>query len=86
MSGGLVLPFALAGAAPERRRRSSRGAAAAGAPSPRYRSLAFGPHLPGLETQSALVTPLSPQNLVGLVLGQGGATGPCARWSGSGSA
>jgi hypothetical protein len=38
--------------------------------------VAFGPHLPGLETQSALVTPLSPQNFLGLVLGQGGATAP----------
>ena len=35
---------------------------------------AFGFHGPGLDTQSSLVTPLSPPNLLGLALGQGGAT------------
>jgi hypothetical protein len=37
---------------------------------------AFGFHGPGLDTQSSLVTPLSPPNLLGLALGQGGATAP----------
>ena len=76
VSGGLVLPFALAGAAPERRRPLLAGAAAAGVALVAVSLVSFGPHLPGLETQSALVTPLSPQNLIGLVLGQGGATAP----------
>jgi hypothetical protein len=75
VSGGLTLPFALAGAAPERRRPLLAGAAAAGLALVGLSLLAFGPHLPGLETQSELVTPLSPQNLLGLVLGQGGSTG-----------
>jgi Glycosyltransferase family 87 len=74
LSGGLVLPFALAGSAPERRRRLAAGATAAGAVLVAASVIAFGPHLPGLETQSTLVTPLSPQNLLGLLLGQGGAT------------
>src|SRR4029450_12438341 len=33
-------------------------------------------HAPGLDTQSRLVTPFSPPNLLGLALGQGGATAP----------
>jgi hypothetical protein len=76
VSGGLALPFALAGAAPERRRPLLAGAAAAGVALVGLSLLAFGPNLPGLETQSELVTPLSPQNLLGLGLGQGGATAP----------
>ena len=36
---------------------------------------AFGPNLPDLGTQGSLVTALSLPNLLGLVLGQGGATG-----------
>ena len=32
--------------------------------------------MPGLQTQSSLATPLSPLNLLGVVAGQGGATGP----------
>jgi hypothetical protein len=74
LSGGLALPFAIAGAPPERRRALLAGAAVAGAVLVAVTLLAFGPHLPGLETQSKLVTPLSPQNLLGLALGQGGAT------------
>jgi hypothetical protein len=76
VSGGLALPFALAGTAPERRRPLLAGAAAAGVALVGLSLLAFGPNLPGLETQSELVTPLSPQNLLGLGLGQGGATAP----------
>jgi hypothetical protein len=71
VSAGLVLPFALAGLRPERRTAFVAGAAAAGAP-----AAAFGFHGPGLDAQSTLVTPLSPPNLLGLVLGQGGATVP----------
>lgn len=76
VSGGLVLPFALAGEAPERRRPLLAGAAAAAIVLATASLVAFGAHIPGLETQSTLVTPLSPQNLLGLVLGQGGATAP----------
>jgi hypothetical protein len=74
LSGGLLVPFAFAGAPPERRRGLVVGAAVAGIVLVAASVLAFGPHLPGLETQSTLVTPLSPQNLLGLALGQGGAT------------
>jgi hypothetical protein len=75
VSGGLALFFAIAGSPPERRRPLLAGAAGAALVLGVVSLLAFGPHLPGLETQSKLVTPLSPQNLLGLALGQGGATG-----------
>ncbi len=75
MSAGLALPFALAGAPRDERRPILVGAAIAAVVLGIASALAFGIHLPGLETQSKLVTPLSPQNLVGLVLGQGGSTG-----------
>ena len=74
VSGGLALPFALAGGAPNAGARCSRAPRPPARPRGRVSLAAFGPHLPGLETQSELVTPLSPQNLLGLVLGQGGAT------------
>ena len=74
LSGGLLLPFAVAGSEPGRRRLLLAGAGAAGAVLATASVIAFGLHLPGLETQSTLVTPLSPQNLLGLLLGQGGAT------------
>lgn len=75
LSGGLALPFALAGSEPASRRPLLAGAAIAGLVLAGTSLAVFGPHLPGLETQSELVTPLSPQNLLGLLLGQGGATG-----------
>jgi hypothetical protein len=74
MSAGLVLPFALAGTPRPGRRRLLAGAAVAGATLLALSLALFGPHLPGLDAQSTLVTPLSPQNLLGLLLGQGGAT------------
>lgn len=73
LSGGLVLPFALAGSGS--RRRMALGAIAGGAAVAALSLAAFGVHGPGLATQSVLVTPLSPPNLLGLLLGQGGATG-----------
>lgn len=74
MSAGLALPFALAGSPARERRPMLVGAAVTGVGLAIASALAFGVHLPGLETQSKLVTPLSPQNLVGLLLGQGGST------------
>jgi hypothetical protein len=74
-SAALVLPFALLGTAGPARRRLLAGTAAAGAVLLAASLVAFGTHGPGLDTQSSLVTPLSPANLLGLVLGQGGATG-----------
>lgn len=57
------------------RARLIAGAAAAGVVLLAASLVAFGLNGPGLDTQSSLVTPLSPANLVGLLLGQGGATG-----------
>jgi hypothetical protein len=74
VSAGLVLPFALAGERPERRSAFVAGAAAAAAAAAALSAAAFGFHGPGLDAQSTLVTPLSPPNLLGLALGQGGAT------------
>ena len=74
MSAGLVLPFALL--ATRRRVEMVLGAIAAAAAMAALSLAAFGFHGPGLDTQSRLVTPLSPPNLLGLALGQGGATGP----------
>jgi hypothetical protein len=73
-SAALVLPFALLSREGSGRRRLLAGAAAAGAVLLAASLVAFGTHGPGLDTQSSLVTPLSPANLVGLVVGQGGAT------------
>jgi hypothetical protein len=72
VSAGLVAPFALL--ASGRRREMLGGALAAGAGLAALSLAAFGAHVPGLDTQSSLVTPLSPPNLLGLLLGQGGAT------------
>jgi hypothetical protein len=74
VSAGLTLPFALAGTARRQRRALVAGAALAGAGLAAASVAAFGLHTPGLEAQSSLVTPLSPPNLLGLLLGQGGAT------------
>jgi hypothetical protein len=71
-----VLPFALAGAAREQRRALAAGALAAASALAAISIAAFGFNPPGLGTQSALATPLSPPNLLGLALGQGGATAP----------
>jgi hypothetical protein len=72
VSAGLMLPFALLGT--RRRGEMLAGAAAAGAAVAALSLAAFGFHLPGLDVQSSLVTPLSPPNLLGLAVGQGGAT------------
>ena len=72
MSAGLMLPFAALGS--RRRGQLLAGAAAAAAATAALSLAAFGFHLPGLDVQSSLVTPLSPSNLLGLALGQGGAT------------
>ncbi len=73
-SAGLLLPFALAGLRAGGRGRLVAGAAVAAALVAGVSLLAFGVNGPGLDTQSSLVTPLSPANLLGLLLGQGGAT------------
>jgi len=72
VSAGLMLPFAALGA--RDRRSFGLGALAAGTALVAVTLAAFGPHAPELSTQSSLVTPLSPPNLLGLALGQGGAT------------
>jgi hypothetical protein len=74
ISAGLVLPFALAGTPGPRRRALLTGAVVAGLALAVLSVALFGAHLPGLDAQSSLVTPLAPQNLLGLLLGQGGAT------------
>jgi hypothetical protein len=74
VSAGLVLPFALL--ATRRRLEMVLGGVAAAAAMAALSLAAFGFHGPGLDTQSRLVTPLSPPNLLGLALGQGGATAP----------
>lgn len=74
LSGGLLLPFALL--ATRQRREMSAGALAAGVGLIALSLAAFGFHLPAVELQSTLVSPLSAPNLLGLVLGQGGATAP----------
>jgi hypothetical protein len=74
VSAGLVLPFALAGLRQERRTAFVAGGAAAAVAAAALSAAAFGFHGPGLDAQSTLVTPLSPPNLLGIALGQGGAT------------
>ena len=74
VSAGLVLPFALM--ATRRRAEMVLGAIAAAAAMAALSLAAFGFLGPGLDTQSSPVTPLSPPNLLGLALGQGGATAP----------
>jgi len=71
-SAAMLLPFALLGAT--RRRELLLGAAAAGAAVVALTLAAFGFSLPGLGNQSSLATPLGAPNLLGLMLGQGGAT------------
>ncbi len=70
-SAGILLPvFLLAG----RRRATLAGALAAAVVLVGISTLAFGAHLPDLETQSRLVTPLGFANVLGVVLGLGGET------------
>jgi hypothetical protein len=74
LSGGLVLPFALAAARGPERRRMAAGALAAGAGLAALSLAAFGPHPPAVGVQARFVTALSAPNLLGLAVGQGGAT------------
>jgi hypothetical protein len=74
VSAGLLVPFAFVGARTEGRRRFVAGVAAGAAAAAALSAAAFGFHGPGLDAQSTLVTPLSPTNLVGLLLSQGGGT------------
>jgi alpha-1,6-mannosyltransferase len=61
VSAGLALPFALAGVRPGRRRAFLAGTAGAAAAAAALSAAAFGFHGPGLDAQTTLVTPLSPQ-------------------------
>jgi hypothetical protein len=75
-SAGILLPVVLAGLLrtprPPSQRRPRAGAAGGVLAVASY--MAFGLHLPDLSTQGSLVTTLSPSNLLGLALGDGGAT------------
>ncbi len=57
------------------RRRVLLGAAGAAALLAAASVLAFGAHAPGISAQSQFVTAISPPNLLGLALGEGGETG-----------
>jgi hypothetical protein len=70
----LLLPFLLAAAVPAKRRRKVlTGAALAAVPLACMYFVAFGPTMPNLADQSTLLTPFSIPNVVGVVLGIGGA-------------
>jgi hypothetical protein len=71
-SAAVAIPIAFV-AAP-RRRAFAAGLVAAAAVLGLISLLAFGAHLPGLSSQTQLVTELGPPNLLGWVLGQGGET------------
>ncbi len=73
-SGGLVIPVVLGAllATPRRLAQTLAGMVGAGVALGLVSLAAFGPHLPDLSTQSRLVTNISPPNLLGLALGQGG--------------
>jgi hypothetical protein len=73
-SAALVAPFAFLASQGAGRTRLVLGGAAAGIAILALSLAAFGTHGPALDTQGTLVTPLSAPNLVGLALGQGGAT------------
>jgi alpha-1,6-mannosyltransferase len=75
-SGAVLLPIVLAGLiySPRRLLRATAGMVLTGALLAAASVSAFGLHLPDLSTQSRLVTTLSPSNLLGLALGNGGAT------------
>ena len=70
-SSALLLPIFLAAG---HRRGFIRGAAAAALGLGLLSVVFFGAHLPGLGTQSKLVTSVGIPNLIGLALGQGGET------------
>jgi Glycosyltransferase family 87 len=70
----LLLPFLLLAARPSRRRlQLGLGAALAAIPLVALSLSLFGPHLPNLREQSTLLTDFSVPNLVGLMIGAGGA-------------
>jgi hypothetical protein len=75
-SAAVLLPVVLAGLikAPRRLAWATVGMLTAGAVFAAVSISAFGLHLPDLSTQSRLSTTLSPSNLLGLALGEGGAT------------
>jgi hypothetical protein len=75
-SAGILLPVVLAGLlrTPRRLIEVVSGMLAAGVVLAAASYMAFGLHLPDLSTQGSLVTTLSPSNLLGLALGDGGAT------------
>ncbi len=75
-SAGILLPVVLAGLlrTPRRLAEVVLGMLVAGAVLAAASYMAFGLHLPDLSTQGSLVTTLSPSNLLGLALGDGGAT------------
>ena len=68
----VLVPFAVLGSSD--RRRASLGALATGAVLVTASVIAFGPTVPSLGPQTTLVSPLGALNLLGLALGQGGAT------------
>jgi hypothetical protein len=70
-SAAVLLPILLLAA---QRRRFLLGALAAGAALALASALAFGANLPGLSTQSQVVTTLGVPNLLGYAFGQGGET------------
>jgi hypothetical protein len=68
----VLVPFAVLGSCD--RRRALLGALATGAALVAASVAAFGPTIPSLGPQTTLVSPLGALNLLGLALGQGGAT------------
>lgn len=75
-SGGVLIPVVLASLVrtPRRLAQVAIGMACAAAATAVVSLIAFGLHIPDLSTQSRLVTNVSVPNLIGLALGQGGAT------------
>ncbi len=71
-SAAVAIPIAFV-AAP-RRRAFAAGLASAAVVLGLVSSVAFGAHLPGLSSQTQLVTEIGPANILGWVLGQGGET------------
>lgn len=72
VTAGVMLPFALI--ASHDRRRALIGMVGAGVVLAGASVLAFGATIPSLGPQTSLVSPLGTLNLLGLALGQGGAT------------
>jgi len=73
-SGAILLPIVLASLvySPRRLLQTAGGMLLAGALLALVSVAAFGLHIPDLSTQGRLVTVMSPSNLLGLALGQGG--------------